>query len=161
MFIRQAHITPVENSEQTLYHRPYVLMNAGWSYCDPSAGICGGVRNVRFARHDITGLEDSNPPTFVLCMRDGLTATVRGDGLTATRPTGICGGVRNVRFAKARHSPDFGRILNRRPYVLMHAGWSYRNPFAWHMRWGSVMFVPPRQDIHRPVEESRTELCIH
>ncbi|GFR08920.1 hypothetical protein TNCT_560411 [Trichonephila clavata] len=42
----------------------------------------------------------------------------------------------------------------------MHAGWSTatRRPV---LRWGSVMFLPPRHDIHRPVEESRTELCIH
>ncbi|GFQ78536.1 hypothetical protein TNCT_571641 [Trichonephila clavata] len=28
------------------------------------------------------------------------------------------------------------------------------------LRWGSVMFLPPRHDIDRPVEEFRTELCI-
>ncbi|GFR13447.1 hypothetical protein TNCT_149481 [Trichonephila clavata] len=43
----------------------------------------------------------------------------------------------------------------------MHAGWSYRDPSARCMRWGSVMFIPPRHDINRPVEEFRTEICIH
>ncbi|GFQ78535.1 hypothetical protein TNCT_571631 [Trichonephila clavata] len=38
---------------------------------------------------------------------------------------------------------------------------AHRDPSARCMRWGSVMFIPPRHDINRPVEEFRTELCIH
>ncbi|GFR07065.1 hypothetical protein TNCT_160661 [Trichonephila clavata] len=38
---------------------------------------------------------------------------------------------------------------------------AHRDPSARCMRWGSVMFIPPRHDINRPVEEFRTDLCIH
>ncbi|GFQ85984.1 hypothetical protein TNCT_366731 [Trichonephila clavata] len=69
-------------------------------------------------------------------------------------------GQRNVRFRHSRHLPACGRIQNRtelcirRPCVLMHAGWSYREPSARCMRWGSIMFITPRHDINRPVENS-------
>ncbi|GFR09415.1 hypothetical protein TNCT_34071, partial [Trichonephila clavata] len=67
---------------------------------------------------------------------------------------------REVVMFIAKATPACGRILNHRPCVLMHADGltATRRPV---MRWGSVMFIPPRHDINRPVEESRTELCIH
>ncbi|GFQ96925.1 hypothetical protein TNCT_101451 [Trichonephila clavata] len=43
----------------------------------------------------------------------------------------------------------------------MHAGWSYRDPSAWCMRWGSVMFVPPLTTFTGLWKNSKTELCIH
>ncbi|GFR23626.1 hypothetical protein TNCT_527771 [Trichonephila clavata] len=86
---------------------------------------------------------------------------MQGD-LTAKRPAGICGGVAYCSFCQGTTFTELWKDSEtHRPYVLMHAGWSYRNPFVWHMRWGSVMFVPPRHDIYWPVEEFITELCIH
>ncbi|GFR29305.1 hypothetical protein TNCT_380371 [Trichonephila clavata] len=74
-------------------------------------------------------------------------------------------GQRNVRSATHdiyRPVEEFKKELCiPRPYVLMHAEWSYHDPPALFLRWGSVIFLPPRHDIDRPVEEFRTELCIH
>ncbi|GFQ97665.1 hypothetical protein TNCT_16371 [Trichonephila clavata] len=74
------------------------------------------------------------------------------DGLTVTRPPVYAAGYRNVCSDKARHSPGVEGFLTElwihRPYVLMHEGWSYRDPSDQYKWQGSVMFVATRHNIH-------------
>ncbi|GFQ98161.1 hypothetical protein TNCT_177371 [Trichonephila clavata] len=75
------------------------------SYCDPSAGICGGVMSCK-ARHS---------PDFGRILNHRPYVLMHADGLTATRPPGVCGGERNVRSAITT-LPACGRIQNRTLY---------------------------------------------
>ncbi|GFQ74822.1 hypothetical protein TNCT_384181 [Trichonephila clavata] len=63
-----------------------------------------------------------------------------------------------VMFVPTKHGIHRGvegfltELWIHRPYVLMHEGWSYRDPSDQYKWRGSVMFVATRHNIHRDVE---------